>query len=259
MKNRILLLIVSLLMANPVFAQTLSEKTTTKKTNWHNISYDRFITNDTLHRWQIGINTQFFTDGLYDDANNIFDSQLTPIEFMVRWHTSLNQSLRFRFFGMVDNFTNNSTNEIHKSMLGMALGYEWQMLLGKRWKFYYGLEVQGKRIWDNSKEVDNDFYWAPTDETFIKTVFRNRTTDRVSILPLAGIRFHITPRFFVSTEVKLEVFYENFNYTDYATITELNGSPQNTLARRSTTNGFTIENKGILFQPYTGIYLNLTF
>ncbi len=256
MKNRILLLIVSLLMANPVFAQTLSEKTTTKKTNWHNISYDRFITNDTLHRWQIGINTQFFTDGLYDDANDIFDSQLTPIEFMVRWQTANNQSLRFRFFGMVDNFTNNSTNEIHKSMLGLALGYEWQLVLGNRWKLYYGFDIETKRLWDNSKEVNKMFYWEPTDETFIKTTFIERTTDRISLLPLLGVKFYISPHLFLSTEVKIESFYEKYRSKRYGTITELDGSPSISGVGHGR---FTIENNGLTFKPYTGIYLNLTF
>ncbi len=252
-------LLMLIFLTCKVSAQGIDDGETIKKqTGWHNISYDQFITNDTLHSWQAGINTQFFTGGLYDDANGIFDSQLTPIEFMLRKQTSLNQALRLRVFGMTDNFRREEGStiiETSKSILGIAVGYEWQMLLGKRWKLYYGVEVQGKRMWDNSTEFDKNLYRASTGETFKRTVFRNRTTDRISLHPLIGIKFHITPRFFVSTEMKMAGFYEKFRSANYPTLTRLDGS----LLHRGSTTSFTIENKGILFQPYTGIFLNLTF
>ena len=255
MKSRIIQVVLILFISGTVFSQTLDSSIKNRSNN-------KFVANDSLHRWQIGINTQFFTDGLYDDANDIFESELTPIEFMLRWQTAKDQSLRLRIFGMVDNFIrtepigNYSTNEIHKSMLGLALGYEWQMLLGKRWKLYYGFDIETKRVWDNSKKVDKMYYWEPTDETFIKTYFIERTTDRISLLPLLGVKFYVSPRLLLSSEVKMETFYEKFSSKSHGTITQLDGSP----STLGTGNGrFTIENNGITFKPYTGIYLNLTF
>ena len=178
---------------------------------------------------------------------------------MLRKQTALNAALRLRVFGMTDNFRREEGStiiETSKSILGIAVGYEWQMLLGKRWKLYYGVEVQGKRMWDNSTEFDKNLYRASTGETFKRTVFRNRTTDRISLHPLIGIKFHITPRFFVSTEMKMGIYYENLSYKDYDKTTKLDGSP---LSDYSSVSSFKIENKGIRFQPYTGIYLNLTF
>ncbi len=256
--RKLTFLLLVVLLPGGAFSQSPNDNTPDKKTGWHNISYDQFVANDTLHRWQVGLNTQFFTNGLYDDANDIFDSSLTPIEILVRRQTTLNQAIRLRVFGMNEKFKRDDGStkiETNKSIFGLALGYEWQMLLGKRWKLYYGFEIEGKRLWDNTVALDKSLYQASTGETFKRTVFRDRTTNRISLLPLAGIRFHITPRFFVSTEMKMEVFYEKFRSANYPTLTRLDGS----LLHRGSTNSFIIENKGINFQPYTGIYLNLTF
>ncbi len=256
-KQTILILILLNLLTCSLSAQVNNRKDT-KQASWHNISYNQFITNDTLHRWQIGINTQFFTDGLYDDANDIFDSQLTPIEFMVRRQTTLNQAMRLRIFGIKDKFTReegSTTIETYKSMLGLALGYEWQMLLGKRWKLYYGFEAEWKRIWDNSKE-ERDVYYPSSNATGRFRSIIKRKTNRIAILPLLGLNFYITPRLTLSTELKIDVNYEKFSYKE----DNFRTSPPDKIIFVPSGGGeFSITNTSIYFQPYTGIYINFKF
>lgn len=258
MKNRIVIVLLTLFFNSAGFSQVSDKSTTTKEISWHNISYDQFITNDTIHRWQVGINTQIVTDGLYDDANDIFNSSLTPIEFMLRKQTTLNQALRLRIFGMKDNFKREDGNtkiETHKSILGLALGYEWQMLLDRRWKLYYGLEVEGKRMRDNSIE-ERDVYYSSSNSTGRLRENIKRKTNRIAILPFVGLNFYITPRLTISTELKIEMIYEKFNYKedDFRT-----SPPDRIIFTPAGGSKFSLTNTKIYSQPYTGLFLNFKF
>lgn len=251
MKNKIIQIVFILFFSSTAVSQPL-DTTSKNKKNSNNI---QFIANDTLHRWQIGLNTQFFTDGLYDDANDIFNSSLTPIEILVRRQTTLNQAIRLRVFGMNDKFKRDEGStkiETNKSIFGLALGYEWQMLLGKRWKVYYGLEVEGKRLWDNSKE-ERDVYYPSSNDTGRIREIRTRKTNRIAVLPLLGLNFYITPRLTISTELKIGVNHEKFNslLEDFRT-----SPPDKSIFTPAGGNEFSITNTNIYFQPYTGIHIN---
>lgn len=132
----------------------------------------------------------------------------------------------------------------------MALGYEWQNILSRRWKWYYGAEVEGKFIWDNSVDI-YDYFDDRSSQLVNHRGVTKRRADRIALLPLVGLRFQISPYLFVGAEVKVEVLYEKFNHRRVTYWALPDDSVITTFSE------LTIENSNISFQPYTGIFLNL--
>lgn len=212
-----------------------------------NITYENFIVNDTIYRYQVGINSHFALEGLFND------SLRKPVELMIRRQVSLSQAVRFRILGITENFKwedSDDARETHKSTFGIALGYEWQNLLSKRWKFYYGSELLGKLSWENSVD-ELDVFDENTNEVVDLRRVRKRKTEQIALLPFTGIRFQITPFLFLSTEIKIEAYHEKFRSRRDSYWTRSDGSVAKPFSE------FSIKNSNIHFQPYTGIYLNL--
>lgn len=201
-----------------------------------------------LGRYQIGINSQFAIDGLLEQ--NI----RTPVEILVRRQTGTG-AVRVRISG-ISNHSRTEDPDIlnivatHQSTLGLALGYEWHRKLKRNWSWYYGLELEGSRIWDNSK-AESLYQDQSTLEEYIREEITKRRTNSIGLLPFIGFKYRIIPRLYVSTEIKMLVYHKslkNRRDTDYF---RLDGSFQsNSYGRQD------IKNQSIIFQPYTGILIN---
>lgn len=214
-------------------------------------TYEHFIVNDTLYKYQLGINTRFALEGLFNDSIR------TPVELLIRKQVSPYGAIRLRLMGMTQNYKKDvplapRLKETHITSIGLALGYEWQNLIARRWKWYYGAEVQGKLRWDNALE-ESEYYNANVDEVYDHRRVYKKRTNQVALLPFAGIRFHITPYLFVSTEMKIEAFFEQYKSRTDDSFTRKDGTQPNFGGGFSE---FVIENNDISFRPYTGIFLN---
>jgi len=254
MRNKIILALIILFYGGISFGQNINDSNNYKKASWHNIDYTDFILKDTTKVWQLGINTQFAVSGLFNDSIS------TPIDVLLKRQVSRYGTIRFRILGITENFkrkepTTDFLIQTHKYTIGIAAGFERHVMLGQRWKWFYGFELEYRLINDNYEE-EKDVYYSALDETGRLRKIIKRKTNRIALLPLLGINFYVTPRFLVSTELKIELVYDKFNYQedDFRT-----APPDKTIFVPTGGSEFSIVNTNLIFKPYTGVYINFNF
>jgi|GEM_PF-854031 len=210
------------------------------------------LAEDRPSRYQIGINSQFAIDGFLEQSIR------TPIEVLIRRQTGTGGALRARILGISDHSTTEYIEtlgraDVDRSTLGIALGYEWQRTLSRKWFWYYGLEIEGVRIWDNNTNKSIYFDEATLETLNMETVHK-RITNRMGLLPLLGLKFQILPRLYLSTEAKILINNENYKYNRVTYFTRFDdGSYQS-----SPFSNESVKKQSFNFQPYTGIFINLT-
>lgn len=208
------------------------------------------VATDNPGKYQIGINTQFAIDGLLDQSIR------TPLEILIKRQIGTNNTIRARIIGnsnfsLSDSPIINASLTTNKITFGLALGYEWQRRLNRKWTLYYGLEFEGRGIWDYSS--DKSIYFDPnTLISLERDVVSRQKNIRFSVLPLAGVRFRITKDLFLSTEFKAIIFDERIHYRSDAYYTRIEtGYSSSSYTHDSN------KLKSINFQPFTGIFINL--
>lgn len=202
-----------------------------------------------LSKYQMGINTQFVIDGVLNQ------SLRTPIEILIRRQDDDDRALRVRVSGIFQDsrrYELEYLNKTSQTNLGLAIGYEWQKGISKRWNWYYGFEVEGRRLWHDEME-EYDVVNQYTDENFHVIGINEEQTSRLSLLPLIGFKFQITSRLFVNTEFKLEAFTEQQDTRSGYDVKSINGPQQ---YHETSFEELSIKGKHINFQPFTGIFIN---
>jgi hypothetical protein len=205
---------------------------------------------DSTSRYELGLNTNFAFDNLLDQ------NQRVPLELMLRKKIRDQNSIRLRVFGMISRakkIEGEFTNIDRTGNFGLAIGYEWVKPLTKRWEGYYGLELEGSRMDSRSffEQPDTD----PEEEYFEIQDQYDREI-RLSVSPLAGLRFRLSARLLFSTEFRLSGYMGEQQYTDRIFIRANEEGSQNQI---QSTEGYTLKLNGLRFQPYTGIFLNYRF
>lgn len=223
----------------------------------------QFLANDTIYKWQVGLNLypHVKADELFEYALRPRKDYLQvtfPVEFLVRKQYTLDKAFRLRLMGVFENFQDKDFNaadqDTKRRSLSIALGHEWQQVIGKRWEWYYGAEVQVRRAIWQATTIDDMYYWSQIDEiVWLKREFEG-VTDRLSLLPFLGVRFQITPRLFVNSEIKIELFRENYDYTSFSTFIDISNDQALPSGRGS---DFNFNQSGLRLLPYTGLFINI--
>jgi hypothetical protein len=241
--RKVFLLLTFLLF---IYSEAISQNTALEETDPPRRD---FLEKELLNRYQIGINTQFVIDGIFSQSIR------TPIEILVRRQGNADGAYRLRVSGILQNsrtYEFEYFSKTHQSEIGLAIGYEWQKMISKRWNWYYGFELEGRKLWHNEMEkynVVNQY----TEENFHVEGINNQSTDRLSFLPLVGFMFQITPSLFVSTEFKLEAFTENQQSRSGYDVRSINAAQEYS---ESVFEDSSVKGNHINFQPFTGIFIN---
>lgn len=205
---------------------------------------------DTTSRYELGLNTNFAFDQLMDQ------NQRAPLELMLRKKIHDQNRLRLRVFGMVSRakkIEGDFTNIDRIGNFGLAVGYEWIKPLTKRWEGYYGMELEGRKMDRRSifEQPDTD-----PEEDYFESQDQYDREIRLSVSPLAGLRFRLSARLLLSTEFRLSAYMGEQQYTERISIRAKEEGSQNQI---QSTEGYTLKLNGLRFQPYTGILLNYRF
>ena len=205
---------------------------------------------DSTSRYELGLNTNFAFDQLMDQ------NQRAPMELMLRKKIHDQNRIRLRVFGMVSRakkIEGDFTNIDRIGNFGLAVGYEWVKPLTKRWEGYYGMELEGHKMDRRSifEQPDTD-----PEEEYFESQDRYDREIRLSVSPLAGLRFRLSPRLLLSTEFRLSGYMGEQQYTERISIRAKEEGSQNQI---QSTEGYTLKLNGLRFQPYTGIFLNYRF
>jgi len=220
-----------------------------------------FMVNDTLRRWSIGVN-------LYPaiTEKELFEYSLRqprqvkfPLEVLVRKQYQLNKAWRFRAMGIMEKFAAkdfkpNDENTTNYS-IDLALGHEWQEVISRRWKLYYGAELQARHTKWRTVDVYEQYYYSLLDEFIWYKRDFSTNRERLSVLPFLGSRYQITPRLFVSAEISLEFFTERHSFYQYSEGRELEN--MTIIVPRGGGMHFQFNSNGLHLVPYTGVYLNM--
>jgi len=207
---------------------------------------------DSTSRYELGLNTYFAFDQLMDQ------NQRVPLELMLRKNVHEKNRIRLRIFGSIGRskkIEGEFTNIDRTGNFGLAIGYEWVKPMNKRWEGYYGMELEAsridKRIFFEQPEYDNeDASWK------FKNWDEYDREIRLSLSPLAGLRFRLSARLLLSTEFRFSGYVGEQQYTEDVSIRPYEEGSQNQI---QSTEGFTVKLNGLRFQPYTGIFLNYRF
>lgn len=205
-------------------------------------------------KYEIGINTYFAFDRLFEQ------SVRSPFELLIRKRlSSPSQMIRMRVFGDLlrsrkVEFTN--TDETQNVSYGVALGYEWIRQMAPRWQGYYGLELEGNRSGSFLTHTANGYEPGADPEVFWEKTHTYQHTESLAFSPLAGIRFLLSKRLLFSTEFRMVNSLEwNKSGKEYAT-KPMEGEMDYQIQTQDETR---INQRGIRFKPYTGIFLNYRF
>lgn len=194
--------------------------------------------------YQLGINTQIVLDSFLDQTIT------TPLELLIKRQGD-NGAWRARLMGSWSasnlGYSENEDERVDDgSNVGLALGYEWQRSIKNKWSWYYGIEIEGQRGRGNYSDLS---VFGDTEDNRIewKTVQKQKN-DLLSLIPLAGIKFQITPKLSISTEFRLAASTKKVKYhTEY-----LYKERGLTTSTSETTN---YRSQSVDFRPYSGIYL----
>jgi hypothetical protein len=196
------------------------------------------------YRNHIGINTQFAQDQFFNS------SARTPIQLMYkRQNKKNNGAWRLGIGAMyrVDDslWSSLRNNGYYYTFNGnFSFGYEWQKPITKKWLIYYGVDAQF--AWKYKKFDGQRSYDIVINGVLIKLKgFDENYTITPALLPFLGGRFQLSNRFYLSTEISLQLHYEK-NQRNIRFYT-LDG----TLSKGDIDYG----NYGASFKPYSGIYL----
>jgi len=205
---------------------------------------------DSTSRYALGLNTYFAMDQLMDQ------NQRYPLELMLRKKIHEQNRIRLRVFGNIGRskkIEGDFTNIDRTGTLGLAIGYEWIKPLAKRWEGYYGMELEGSKIDSRSffEQPDTD----PEEEYFESRDEYDREI-RLSLSPLAGLRFRLSARLLLSTEFRLSGYVGEQLFTEKISIRPKVEGSQNQI---QSSEGYTLKINGLRFQPYTGVFLNYRF
>jgi len=90
-------------------------------------------------------------------------------------------------------------SSINRHSLAIRMGFEKQKNISKKWQYYYGSDLKYKRF---NEDTFNDFL----GENISKL-------NRLSLSPLLGFQFQLTPHLFLQTEASINFYYEKSNIT----------------------------------------------
>lgn len=205
---------------------------------------------DSTSRYELGLNTNFAFDQLMDQ------NQRVPLELMLRQKIHDQNRIRLRVFGMISRakkIDGDFTNIDRTGNIGLAIGYEWVKPLTKGWEGYYGMELEGhkmdRRVFFEQADMDPEEDYFESQDQYDREI-------RLSVSPLAGLRFSLSPRLLLSTEFRLSAYMGEQQYTERISIRAKEEGSQNQI---QSTEGYTLKLNGLRFQPYTGILLNYRF
>nr|MBI1230378.1 hypothetical protein [Cytophagales bacterium] len=207
-----------------------------------------------MGRFELGVNTYFAIDRLFDP------SVRAPIELLIRKRMKQQgQMLRFRVYGDLQRLRSAGITIVdlsQNSIYGVSLGYEWLKPINQRWVGYYGVELEGSQ--NRSFETNTrDGYDPEADPiTFWEKTHSYLHTDRIALSPLVGIRISLSKRLLLSTEFRLANYMAwTKSGEEYST----KPMESNEDYQIQTGSEESINERGIRFRPYTGIFLNYRF
>lgn len=152
--------------------------------------------------FSVGINTQFMLDGLFDQ------NTMTPFELMVRKRRKADQALRARLGGMATHSHRANADEELESRQtnwNAAIGYEWHESLGKKFGFYYGLDVEAV-IGNEKKILKRKTFDTPIGD--LNSILNDKIREQTySIKPLVGVTYQLTRSLYASAELRLQCTY----------------------------------------------------
>nr|MBI1230376.1 hypothetical protein [Cytophagales bacterium] len=160
--------------------------------------------------YSVGINTQFMLDGLFDQ------NTMTPLELMVRKRTKADQAMRARLGGMATHSNRINAEEQLESRQtnwNAAIGYEWHESLGKKFGFYYGVDVEAV-IGNEKKTLRRKTFDTPIGD--LNSVLNDKIREQTySIKPLVGVTYHLTRSLYASAELRLKFAYRQNKRNNY--------------------------------------------
>ncbi len=194
------------------------------------IPSENFIVDESIKKWSLGINTHIAYELLQPR------SDYTTLDLMLRKQVGRYSAIRFgvNYSSTLLSRESEFYPRFNNHIIGLSAGYEWQVLLSHRWKWYYGADLgTGRGIYI----VDD-----PRSPELTRST---RDTYSVSLLPFIGIRYNLSPSFFIGTELKLEAEYLFYRH-------QLNWRtfPGDDTYRRE----FSVN-----FRPFTGIFIHYIF
>ncbi len=171
-----------------------------------------------IHRHEVGVDAtlflrQFFTR---QDADAAFLFPTSPYLFSYRYKTRC-FNLRFGAGGSFSeseypaSWFGSLPDEIYKRMrssLDLRVGAEIFQQVGPRWQVFQGLDIRAHWARDN-----NGF-------TFSNAGYRNARdmrTEELGLAPLFGVRFRVTPRFSILTEMSVALAWGESNVSEVRT------------------------------------------
>jgi hypothetical protein len=257
--------VISLLLVIGLVIPTMGQTTIPGLTSEAELTPLKFMVNDTLRKWRVGINIY-----PYVKADELFEYALQPrkdylqvtfpVEFLARKQYKLDRAFRVRVMGVFENFQDEDFNAADQDTklrsLSIALGHEWQQVIGKRWEWYYGVELQVRRTVWNTITIDDTYFFTPVNDIVRDRREFDTFRDRLSVLPLIGARFQITPGLFASVEGSIEMFWEEYIYDDQSVYRDLQDLDNIVGGAKGV---FQFSQSGLRFLPYSGLYINVIF
>lgn len=120
-----------------------------------------------------------------------------------------------------DNTMNDSmSNKSSSTNFNVAIGFEHYRYLGKRWNYYYGLDLLVKYSVDHNESLNPKYNTRQTN-----------TRNGYGISPLIGLQFRINSRLSVSTEASYDIIYTTINTTS-----TISSSPISSKYKRTSVN-----------------------
>jgi len=115
------------------------------------------------------------------------------------------------------------------------------------------MELEGRKVDRRSffEQADMD-----PEEDYFESQDQYDREIRLSLSPLAGLRFRLSARLLFSTEFRLSGYLGEQQYTEDVSIRPYEQGSQNQV---QSSEGYTLKLNGLRFQPYTGIFLNYRF